>query len=191
MPGAPAAAPLRRAFGWSDRWLDPRDDPRGRGGPYSGERQTLVRYLRDQRLTVELKCAGLDAGGMARRSVPPSDLSLLGLVRHLADVERYWFRRVMAGEDVTAHYISATVAFGGATADPEVVEDAWATWRAEVAFAERFVDAAPDLDVLGGGNPKYAPIPLRAVLVHMIEEYARHNGHADLLRERIDGRVGQ
>ncbi|MCC8246172.1 DinB family protein [Saccharothrix luteola] len=178
-----------RTFGWSDMWARPEDDPREGGGPYSGERQTLVRHLRDQRLTVELKCAGLDAEGMARRSAPPSDMSLLGLVRHLAEVEQYWFRRVMAGEDVTPHYTSATVAFGEATADPEVVEDAWATWRAEVSFAERFVAEALDLDVLGDNDK--TPIPLRDVLVHMIEEYARHNGHADLLRERIDGRVGQ
>lgn len=178
-----------RAFGWSDMWADPGADPREAGEPYAGERQTLVRYLRDRRLTLELKCAGLGAEGLARRSVPPSDMSLLGLVRHLAEVEQYWFRRVMAGEDVTPHYTSATVAFGEATADPEVVADAWATWRAEVAFAERFVAEAPDLDVVGDNDG--TPIPLREVLIHLIEEYARHNGHADLLRERIDGRVGQ
>ncbi|WP_367127314.1 DinB family protein [Saccharothrix sp. HUAS TT1] len=187
MTGDDEALPERR-FGWSDMWVDPADDPRNAGGPYPGERRTLVRYLRNQRLTLELKCTGLDAVAMARRSAPPSDLSLLGLVRHLAGVEQYWFRRVLAGETVTPHHTSA---FGGATADPAVVEDAWATWRAEVAFAERFVAGAADLDVLGSGDPGHAPIPLREVLVHMIEEYARHNGHADLLRERIDGRVGQ
>ncbi|GAB2963364.1 DinB family protein [Saccharothrix stipae] len=185
------AAASDRAFGWADMWAQPEDDPREAGGPYSGERQTLVRYLRDRRLTLELKCAGLGAEDLARRTVPPSDLSLLGLVRHLAEVEQYWFRRVMAGQDVTPHYTSATVAFGEARADPEVVKDAWATWRAEVAFAERFVAAAPDLDVPGTGDPEHAPIPLREVLIHLIEEYARHNGHADLIRERIDGRVGQ
>ncbi|MFD1150263.1 DinB family protein [Saccharothrix hoggarensis] len=182
---------VRREFGWSDMWVGPEDDPREAGGPYAGERETLARYLRNQRLTLELKCAGLDAEGLARRSVPPSDLSLLGLVRHLAEVVQHWFRRVMAGEDVVPHYTSAEVAFGGATADPDVVRDAWATWRAEVAFAERFVAEAPDLDVLGAGDPDHAPIPLREVVVHLVEEYARHNGHADLLRERIDGRVGQ
>ena len=187
MTGDDATLPQPR-FGWSDMWAAPEDDPRNAGGPYSGERQTLVRYLRDQRLTLELKCAGLDAEAMARRSVPPSDLSLVGLVRHLAEVERYWFRRVMAGGAGTPRHTSA---FGGATADPAVVADAWSTWRAEVAFAERFVAEAPDLDVLGSGNPERPPVPLREVLVHMIEEYARHNGHADLIRERIDGRVGQ
>jgi len=74
----------------------------------------------------------------------------------------------------------------GAVADPDVVADAWATWRAEVAFAERYVDQATDLSMVGAAGD-----PLREVLVHMIEEYARHNGHADLLRERIDGRKGQ
>jgi uncharacterized damage-inducible protein DinB len=172
-------------------WVSPENDPREAGGPYSGERETLVRYLRDRRLTLEMKCAGLDAEGMARRSVPPSNMSLLGLVRHLAEVEQYWFRQVMAGEQVVAHYTSTNVAFDEATADPAVVADAWATWRAEVAFAERFVADAPDLDVLGTGGADRDPIPLREVLIHMIEEYARHNGHADLIRERIDGRVGQ
>ncbi len=74
-------------------------------------------------------------------------------------------------------------------ADPAVVADAWATWRSEVAFAEQVVAQAPSLDVTGDNAGE--PMELREVLVHMIEEYARHNGHADFLRERIDGRVGQ
>ena len=74
--------------------------------------------------------------------------------------------------------------------DPKVVAQAWEVWRAEVAFAERYVAEAPNLDVVGN-TPDQGPVSLREVLVHMIEEYARHNGHADLLRERIDGRVGQ
>jgi hypothetical protein len=77
--------------------------------------------------------------------------------------------------------------FNEAVADPEVVEDAWSSWRAEVANAERFVD---ETEHLGRMDPK-GEIALREVLLHMIEEYARHCGHADLLRERIDGRVGQ
>jgi hypothetical protein len=72
-----------------------------------------------------------------------------------------------------------------------VVAQAWDAWRAEVAFAERLVTEAPDLDILGTGDPGRAPLPLREVMIHMIEEYARHNGHADLIRERIDGRIGQ
>jgi hypothetical protein len=177
-----------RRFGWWDMFVHPDDDPRSDGG-FVGERATLVGYLRDQRLTLELKCAGLDAAGMARRSVPPSNLSLLGLVRHLAGVEQSWFRIRMAGQDVPRHFCSDADPngdFNGAVPDPEVVAEAWNTWRAEVEFADRFVAEAPDLEVVG----KEGDV-LREVLVHMIEEYARHNGHADFLRERIDGRVGQ
>jgi uncharacterized damage-inducible protein DinB len=183
-------SPSRRA----DMFVDPDDDPRGEAGPILGdERATLVEYLRYHRQTLELKCSGLDAAELARRSVEPSTLSLLGLVRHMADVERVWFRRVMAGQDAPRHFSSETDPdgdFDGAVPDPEVVAQAWEVWRAEVAFADRFVAQAPDLDVVGN-TPDQGPVSLREVLVHMIEEYARHNGHADLLRERIDGRVGQ
>ncbi|UUU36377.1 DinB family protein [Streptomyces sp. CA-210063] len=188
----PDEQPLpERKPGWGDRFVGPEGDPRGEGG-YEGERATLVGYLRDQRLTLELKCAGLDAEALARRSVPPSTMSLLGLVRHLAGVEQYWFREALAGRPVPRHYRAGDDPdgdFNGAVADPEAVADAWKTWRSEVDFAERFVAAAPDLGVTGRHDDE--PIALREVLVHMIEEYARHNGHADFLRERIDGRIGQ
>jgi len=173
-------------------FIGPDDDPRAVVGTFEGERATLAGYLRDQRLTLELKCSGLDAAGLARRSVPPSDMSLLGLVRHLAGVEQYWFRQVMAGQDAPRHYRAGDDPhgdFNGAVPDPDVVAHAWQTWRGEVEFAERFAAQAPDLGVTGTGHD--GPISLREVLVHMIEEYARHNGHADFLRERIDGRVGQ
>src|SRR3954470_24355219 len=88
-----------RTFGWSDMWASPEDDPRTEEGP-TDERSLLERYLRNYRLTLQLKCAGLDAEQLARRSVPPSNLSLLGLVRHLATVEHYWFRIALAGEDL-------------------------------------------------------------------------------------------
>lgn len=158
-----------------------------------GERATLDEYLQHYRHSLERKCADLDAEQLARRSVPPSTLSLLGLVRHLAKVEHSWFRRVM-GHDLALPrlYWSEEVRdvdFDGAVADPAVVADAWASWRREVAHAERFVDAAESLDVAGTHDD--GPIALREVLVHMIEEYARHLGHADLLRECIDGRTGQ
>jgi hypothetical protein len=189
------AQPARR-FGWSDMFLRPEEDPREDGGGIEGERATLVRYLRDQRLTLELKCAGLDAAAMARRAVRPSNLSLLGLVRHLAGVEQHWFRQVMAGQDGPRHYRSGADPdgdFNDAVPEPRAVVQAWDTWRAEVAFAERFVAGARDLDITGsyGNGAEQGSISLREVLVHMIEEYARHNGHADFLRERIDGRVGQ
>ncbi|HWM39046.1 MAG TPA: DinB family protein [Streptomyces sp.] len=172
-------------------FVHPDDDPRSDGG-FEGERASLAGFLRDQRLTLEMKCEGLDADALARRSVEPSDMSLLGLVRHMAGVEQSWFRRVLAGQDVQRHYRSEADRdgdFSGAVADPGVVAQAWETWRSEVAFAERFVDEAEDMDVTGTHHGE--KITLRDVLVHMIEEYARHNGHADFLRERIDGRVGQ
>ena len=178
-----------RAFGWEDMWLAPQDDPREAGGPASGERAVLVRYLRDRRLTLGLKCEGLTPEQLALRSVPPSDMSLLGIVRHLAEVEQYWFRIVMAGERPERHYRgSATIAFLQAAGDEETVADAWRRWRGEVEHAELFVEATPDLGTRGRGPEQPE---LREVLVHLIEEYARHLGHADLLRERIDGRIGQ
>ena len=192
-PGATAQeAGIARTFGWQDMFVRPGDDPRTESTSPAGERDTLTGYLRDYRLTLELKCSGLDAAGMARRSVPPSNLSLLGLVRHLTDVERNWFRRVLAGQDAGWRFRrddEPDAAFDEAAADPGLVETAWAAWREEVRFAERFVDEAPDLEVTG--TYRGGIISLREVLVHMIEEYARHMGHADLLRERIDGRVGQ
>jgi hypothetical protein len=187
-PGSGAAENgLTRTFGWSDMFVRPEDDPRTDGG-FTDERTTLTGYLRDYRLTLELKCAGLDAAGLARQSVEPSNQSLLGLVRHLTDVERRWFRQVLDGQDVPFLYRTEDdrdAAFGGAIADP-VVAAAWAAWRAEVSFVEH----APDLEV-SGTYGQGDVISLREVLVHMIEEYAGHAGHADLLRERIDGRVGQ
>jgi hypothetical protein len=175
------------------------DDPRENRPTLGDERTTLVEAVRKARLTLEMKCAGLDAEAMARRAVEPSTLSLLGLVRHLAEVERATFRELMSGQDVPRLYCSATDRdgdFDGAVPDPQVVAEAWDAWRAEVDFATRFVAAAPSLDITandasnqhgsGGGQ-----ISLREVLVGLIEEYSRHLGHADLLRERIDGRLGQ
>jgi uncharacterized damage-inducible protein DinB len=181
-----------RKFGWSNMFVERGADPREAGGPPIGERDTLVRYLRDYRLTLEMKCAGLDAESMAARSVPPSDLSLLGLVRHLADVEQHWFQRVLGGQDVSRHYPKTS--FSGAVPDPDVVAEAWDTWRAEVASAEQFVAGLDDLGATASfdnGLGEQDSISVRDVLVHIIEEYARHMGHADFLRERIDGRVGQ
>jgi uncharacterized damage-inducible protein DinB len=177
----------------ADMFLDLADDPREIRPPMTDERSTLVGYLRDQRYTLEIKCSGLDADGMAARSVPPSTMSLLGLVRHLADTERGWFRNYMAGEDVPARYSSREDPDGewdNATADPAVVEEAWAAWREECAWTDAFVAAAPDLE-LPGSHPSDMHTNLRQVLIHLIEEYARHNGHADLLREALDGTTGR
>jgi uncharacterized damage-inducible protein DinB len=178
---------------FADMFVDPDADPRTDPPAEAGERATITAFLRWQRDTLELKCSGLDAADLARRAVDVSTLSLLGLVRHMADVERGWFRRVMAGQDAPPHFSSKADPdgdFDGAAPDPKLVEEAWDVWRSEVAFADRFVAEAPDLDVTGD-DPWRGPVSLRWVLVHMVEEYARHLGHADLLRQQIDGRVGQ
>jgi hypothetical protein len=175
------------------------DDPREHGPRLGDERTTLVESLRRQRLTLEMKCAGLDPDAMARRSVEPSTMSLLGLVRHLAEVERATFRVLMAGQDVPRLFCSDTDRdgdFDGAVPDPRVVAEAWDAWRAEVDFATRFVAEAPSLDITADDHANHhgsggGLMSLREVLVGTIEEYARHTGHADLLRERIDGRLGQ
>jgi hypothetical protein len=175
-------------------WMDMALDPRFAAWTApEGERATLLEYLRRYRLTMEMKCADLDAVQLASRSVPPSTMSLLGLIRHMADVERHWFRRVMARSGAPFLYWSQDVPDAewlGAVADPAVVDDAWRAWRGEVAFADKFVADCPDLGVKGFEQDGSSP-ELRSVLVHMIEEYARHCGHADLLRERVDGRIGQ
>ena len=194
-----AMATTRRADMFTEDGRPSDDDPRENGPRLGDERGTLVESLRCQRLTLEIKCSGLDAEAMARRSVEPSTMSLLGLVRHLAEGERATFRTMLAGLDAPPLFCSDADRdgdFDGAVADPRVVAQAWGAWRAEVDFATRFVAAAPSLDVTGddplnrhgsGGGP----MSLREALVGMIEEYARHMGHADLLRERIDGRLGQ
>jgi hypothetical protein len=129
------------------------DDPREHGPRLGDERTTLVESLCCQRLTLEMKCAGLDAEAMARRSVEPSTMSLLGLVRHLAEVERATFRVMMAGQqDVPRLYCSDADRdgdFDGAVPDPQVVADAWDAWRAEADFATRSVAEAPSLDITG------------------------------------------
>ncbi|MEU0742946.1 DinB family protein [Streptomyces sp. NPDC006134] len=160
-------------------------------GPATGdERSMLVAVLDAQRATLELKCSGLGPQEMALRSVSPSSLSLLGLVRHLADVERRWFRAVLAGYDAELRFSSPEVPEGDFDgAGPEAVAASWAAWHAEVAFAKAFVADAPHLGI-EGHDPWRGTVCLRWVLIHMIEEYARHNGHADLIRERIDGAVG-
>lgn len=181
----------RRADAFVDFGSDPRVEPPTRGD----ERETLIGFLRWQRETLELKCSDLSPDQLAQCSVEPSTMSLLGLLRHMADVERGWFRWFMAGEDISDRFSSGSDPdgdFEGAVADPEIVAEAWEAWRAEVAWADEFVTNHPDLDLPGKREDRWrGEMSLRWVLVHMIEEYARHNGHADLLRERIDGRVGQ
>jgi uncharacterized damage-inducible protein DinB len=176
----------------SDMWLDPADDPRDTDLVPRGEKAVLTEYLRTYRLTLELKCQDLDAEQLARRSVPPSTMSLLGLVRHLADVEHKWFQRVLTGRDVPRLYESpddADLDFNGAVAEQAVVDDAFATWREQVRLAEEYLAGVEDLGATVSHHGD--DVEIRDIVVHMVEEYARHCGHADLLRECIDGRTGQ
>jgi len=194
-----AVMATRRADMFTEDGTPSDDDPRETGPTMADERTTLAETLRCARLTLEMKCDGLDAEAMARRSVEPSTMSLLGLVRHLAEVERGTFRVLMAGQDVPKLFTSEADPdgdFNGAVPDPQVVAEAWQAWRTEVDFATRFVAEAPSLDITaddsdnkhGSGGDS---VSLRDMLVGMIWEYGRHMGHVDLIRERIDGRIGQ
>jgi uncharacterized damage-inducible protein DinB len=161
--------------------------------PLSGpERESLTMWLQYHRDTLALKCAGLDPEQLCRRSVPPSTMSLIGLVRHMAEVERSWFRRVLAGEsDEQAGpiYYSQDNRDGDFDdVDPATVDEAFATWRGECERADA-IAAGLDLDDVRS-KPGRGDMSVRWVLTHMIEEYARHNGHAVLLRETIDGATG-
>jgi uncharacterized damage-inducible protein DinB len=180
-------APPRRAF-----WVDPDDDPRTTDDPPVDEATTLRQYLDHYRMTFEMKCDDLSPPQLATRSVPPSTMSLLGLVRHLARVEHHWFRRTLGGQPDLAELYGTEeepdLDFDAATGTDECVADAWATWRREVAHAR---DVCARYDDLGTPFLPGEPWQVRGVVVHMIEEYARHCGHADLLRECIDGRTGQ
>lgn len=177
---------------YDDMWLDPDDDPRlGEGVAPDGERATLTTYLRDYRLTLRMKCDGLDAAQLAQRSVPPSTMSLLGLVRHAAGIEQYWGQHVLGGVEIEPLYPGegADADFDGAVPEDAVVARAYALWETNIAATDA---AIATFDDLGERVPEGdRQVAVREVLVHLVEEYARHCGHADLLRERIDGRVGQ
>ncbi|MGQ0825617.1 MAG: DinB family protein [Actinomycetota bacterium] len=154
------------------------------------ERAVLDSWLEYHRATLAQKCDGLTDNQLRERSVPPSSMSPLGLVRHMAEVERNWFRRVLAGEDAPPRTYTRDNPDGDFDdVDSADVDEGFAFWRDECEHA-REVAAKMALDDVGAKKRDDNPISLRWVLVHMIEEYARHNGHADLLRERIDGATG-
>jgi uncharacterized damage-inducible protein DinB len=153
------------------------------------ERTMYQAWLDYHRGTLLWKCAGLDAAQLKTASAQPSGLTLLGLVRHMAEVERGWFRDGWDGVEVDRIYCSDE----WPDADFEDLENAdvaadLATFRAECAAADEAAAARGLDDAVLGRSGK--PISLRWIYVHMIEEYARHNGHADLIRERIDGETG-
>jgi uncharacterized damage-inducible protein DinB len=154
------------------------------------EREMLRGFLEFHRATLAMKCAELSDEDLRKRSMPPSTLSLLGLVRHMAEVERTWFRRVINGEDIPLVW-SPTGDFQTAY-DPtdSTRAEAFAAWEAEVAHARRIEREAPSLDVTGYQARWEEHVSLRLVMLHMMHEYARHNGHADFLREGVDGVTG-
>ncbi|MFI1254897.1 DinB family protein [Streptomyces netropsis] len=171
------------------------------------ERTTLESWLDFHRATLAHKCAGLSDEQAREASARPSELTLTGLVQHMAEVERTWFRRILTGERVAAvHGTDATPLgpldlvdghdVGFEVAEGATLEGALAEWQAEIERAR--ANCAPlSLDATGTfpwafapGEPAGSPVSLRWIFVHMIEEYARHNGHADLLRERVDGSTG-
>ena len=155
-----------------------------------GERETLRGFLDFQRATLAMKCEGLADDDLRRQSMPPSTLSLLGLVRHMAEVERNWFRRVIDGQAIPLVWSDAfdfQVAYDATGADRD---EAFAAWEGEIEHARRIEAAALSLDVVVHNSRGGEDVSLRLVMQHMIQEYARHNGHADFLREGVDGVVG-
>ncbi len=157
----------------------------------ANEKRMLEGWLDFHRSTLERKCQGLQPDQMKEASVPPSNLTLLGLVRHLADVERHWFQRIFQGERIKPLYWTRE----DSDADFNDLANAdsnadFAAWYAEVEKSREIVSGTEDLDTLATSPKVDAPTSLRWILVHLIEEYARHNGHADLLCEVIDGETG-
>ncbi|MFD3655709.1 DinB family protein [Streptomyces sp. NPDC058620] len=171
-----------------DMWADPDADPRSSEGVGpDGELPTLQGFLTDYRLTLRMKCEGLDAEQLARRSVPPSTMSLLGLLRHLAEVERDWRNWISDDDPLPKLYGEKDGDFDGAVAEPAVVGAAYSALEREQAATDAALAEHPDPGERLGKDR----IAVRELMVHRIEEYARHCGQADLLRECIDGRVGQ
>jgi uncharacterized damage-inducible protein DinB len=169
----------------------PRTLPDGRPVPLmtGPERPMLESWLDFHRATLELKCRGLDDRQVRQASAEPSQLTLLGLVQHLAEVERTWCQRVVAGLDVPPVFEEET----GYALDPgRGLEEALSVWRREIARGRELL-AARTLEDTGrivDAPMAGAEVSVRWVLMHLVEEYARHNGHADILREHIDGTTG-
>ncbi|MFH8370468.1 DinB family protein [Streptomyces sp. NPDC018031] len=172
---------------YPDMWADPADDPRNHEDSPEGEHATLLDFLTNYRITLKMKCEGLDPEQLARRAVPPSTMSLLGLLRHLAEVERDWRNWITEGDPLPKLYGEKDGDFDGAVAEQAVVDAAYADLEREQHATDAALAGHPGL----GERVGKERIAIRELLVHRIEEYARHCGHADLLRECVDGRVGQ
>ncbi|MFI9583222.1 DinB family protein [Streptomyces sp. NPDC052236] len=157
----------------------------------AAEREMLDGWLDYHRATLEMKCADLNDERLRQASAPPSEMSLLGLVRHMAEVERGWFRNVLAGEGVDSLYSEEDRDGDFHVTEQHTYAEAYAAWQAEIVRA-RELAAVHGLDDVGKAPSRRTgeTFNLRWIMTHMIEEYARHNGHADLIRERIDGATG-
>ena len=165
----------------------PRDDP----DLEAGELDALGQYLDFHRATLEMKCAGLTDEELKHRAVPASNLTLLGLVRHLTDVEYGWFSEWLDGQPERSRYFTPDDPNGDFdNLDSQPLRDVWAAYHAQVAESRRILSTVADAGEMARGGPG-RPRNVRWVALHMIEEYARHNGHADLLREAIDGVTGE
>ncbi|MGW7195362.1 DinB family protein [Streptomyces chryseus] len=161
------------------------------GPPRLGdEREMLRAFLDYHRATLAMKCEGLTDEELRQQSMPPSTLSLLGLVRHMAEVERAWFRRVFEDNDaplVWSDRIDFQAAYDASTSTRD---EAFAAWEAEVENSRRIEREAESLD-RAGHQPRWGKeVSLRMVMLHVLLEYGRHNGHADFLRQGVDGTVG-
>jgi uncharacterized damage-inducible protein DinB len=156
----------------------------------AGEREMLRVYLDFHRATLAMKCEGLTDEQLRERSMPPSTLTLLGLVRHMAEVERTWFRRAIGGEDIPLVWSDDMDFQAAYDASASTRSEAFTAWESEVARSRQIEEAAASLDVLGYQPRSQQNVSLRFVMLHLIHEYARHNGHADFLREGVDGTVG-
>jgi len=182
--------PVRWSKGtvYTDMWVDPNDDPRNsEGGSPDGEFATLHDYLTNYRMTLRMKCEGLNAEQLASRSVPPSTMSLLGLLRHLAEAERDWRNWINVGDPLPKLYGEDGADFDRVVPEQAEVNAAFSALESEQAATDAALSGHADLGERLGKDG----IAVRELMVHRIEEYARHCGHADLLRECIDGRVGQ
>lgn len=166
------------------------DDTRPDIPAFASEREMLRAFLDYQRATLAMKCEGLSDAELRQRPVPASALSLLGLVRHLAEVERTWFRRVFTDNDVPLIWSQETD-FQAAFDDRDSTRaEAFSAWESEVAHSRQVEREAESLDA-AGLQPRWGErVSLRMIMIHVLTEYCRHNGHADFLREATDGVTG-
>ncbi|MFC8286962.1 DinB family protein [Streptomyces cyaneofuscatus] len=166
------------------------DDHRVGPPSFGSERETLRAFLDYHRATLAMKCEGLTDEQLREKSMEPSALSLLGLVRHMTEVERAWFRRTFEDRDAPMVWSEKTDFQAAYDASASTRAEAFTAWEAEVEISRRIEREAGSLD-LAGYQPRWGEeVSLRMVMVHVLLEYGRHNGHADLLREGVDGTVG-